>query len=47
MYYFFLRHNNDIDNITPIIYKMKTSGHDVAVFHWQCPITRQTESNDI
>jgi hypothetical protein len=38
MYYFFLRHNNDIDNITPIIYKMKTSGYDVKVFHWQCPI---------
>ena len=35
MFHFYLRHNNDIDNITPVIYRMNKEGHECKVFIYQ------------
>jgi hypothetical protein len=32
MYLFFVRHFNDIDHITPVVWKMKKDNYPVAVY---------------
>jgi hypothetical protein len=43
MYLFLVRHFNDIDHITPIVWKMKTDGYPVAVY---CMNPRYDIAND-
>jgi hypothetical protein len=43
MYLFLVRHFNDIDHITPVVWKMKTDGYPVAVY---CMNPRYDIAND-